>query len=83
MEAELAAVRRVTDLHSARLQMIPTAGMPHIAGDSPYSMVDMGALGWRGPNVHQVLTACTPAEEAPISLDDPLVDILARESFEK
>ena len=49
MEAELAAVRRVTDLHSARLQMIPTVGMPLVtSGDSPFSLVDMGALrAWK------------------------------------
>ncbi|KAL8281380.1 hypothetical protein RQP46_006064 [Phenoliferia psychrophenolica] len=71
MEAELAAVRRVTDLHSARFQMIPAAGNPLLnggggngSGGSPFSMVDMD-------------------EVPPISMEDPLIDILARTAFEQ
>lgn len=58
MEAELAAVRSVTDLHAARLQMLaPASGLP----DSPFSMVDA---------------------DNEVSMEDPVVDALARKSFD-
>lgn len=81
MEAELAAVRSVTDLHAARLQMLaPASGLP----DSPFSMVDAGEEGSlsmdTGREGADASVGARPDNE--VSMEDPVVDALARKSFD-